>query len=155
MALSLAQVQYIFGRFSFRALSSGLIAPQPAWLARNIVLARAPFPLPTPTGRTETIRCHRLVLQHMLSALGELNHRGLCRLIRSFDGCYVPRHVRWDTNRPLSRHAWGIALDLNAAQFPFGSPRKQDSRLVEVFAKHGFLCGQEDGGLWRNTLDPM
>jgi len=131
------------------------VAPERAWLARNIVAVRSPFPLPMNKGQTEKIRCHRLVAEQILSALRELDDKGLRRLIHTFDGCYLPRHVCWNPERPLSRHSWGIALDLNAAKFPFGSARRQEARLVEVFARHGFLCGQKGGGLWEKTLDPM
>lgn len=155
MTLSFTQVQSLFGRFSFRETARGLVAPEPAWLAGNIVSVKTPFPLPVKSGQVKKIRCHRLAAPHILSALGELNLKGLRGLIRSFDGCYVPRHICWNSRRPLSRHAWGIALDLNAAEFPFGSRRKQDARLVEIFARHGFLCGQRDGGLWKMTLDAM
>ena len=155
MALTNEQVKTSFGSFTYREVGGGLVAPEAGWLARNIVTARAPFPLPSGKGKTEKIRCHRLVAGQIIAALQELEARGLRRLLRSYDGCYLPRHICWDQARPLSRHAWGIALDLNAAQFPFGSARRQDAQLVEVFARHGWRCGQKGSGLWQVTRDPM
>jgi hypothetical protein len=42
-------------------------------------------------------------------------------------------------------------LDFNAGEFPLGSDRKQDARLVEVMERHGFECGQ----VWQHRKDPM
>ena len=44
----------------------------------------------------------------------------------------------------LSRHAWGVAVDLNADDNPHGARSRQDRRLVETFADHGFTYG----GFW-------
>ena len=41
----------------------------------------------------------------------------------------------------VSRHAWGIAVDINAQDNPYGAPSQQDPRLVEVMADHGFIWG--------------
>lgn len=38
----------------------------------------------------------------------------------SFDGVWVPRHIRWDDNRGLSNHTWGLAIDINAGKYPMG-----------------------------------
>jgi len=155
MALSDGQVRERFGKFSWREVGRGIVAPEAGWVARNIVTVKTPFPLPVGKEQTGRIRCHRLVAEGILAALEELKEERLCGLIHSFDGCYVPRHVGWSAKRPLSRHAWGIALDMNAAEFPYGSIKRQDQRLVAIFARQGFLCGQKGGGLWKATVDPM
>jgi hypothetical protein len=82
--------------------------------------------------------------------LADLKQRNLCHLINTFDGCFVPRHMSWDPKRGLSRHAWGIAVDVNARLFPYGSTAKQNARLVEAFKRQGFTWGGE----WK-TPDPM
>ena len=157
MALTDVQVKEMFGKFSWREVGRGIVAPEAGWVARNIVTIKSPFPLPLGKGleKTGRIRCHGLAAERILAALEELGERGLRGLIHSFEGCYVPRHVGWDAKRPLSRHAWGMAIDVNAAEFPYGSAKKQDKRLVEIFKRQGFLCGQKGGGLWQRTLDPM
>jgi hypothetical protein len=55
----------------------------------------------------------------------------------------------------LSRHSWGVPIDLNATQCPYGSDKQQPPQLVAIMARHGFACGQNGGGLWKTTLDPM
>lgn len=73
-------------------------------------------------------------------------------LINSYDGCYVYRNVRGESN--LSLHSWGLAIDLNAATNPLGStspPSFQPQALVETFKKHGFFWG----GNYNHRKDPM
>ena len=142
MSLSLKQVNEIFGAFGYREAGGGVVAPDPAWVAANIVEAEAPFDLPTPRGRTRRIRAHRRVAGLIVAALEDLAAQGLAGLVRTYDGCYVPRHICWDKARGLSRHAWGMAVDLNAGRYKFGSRRRQDARLVLAFERQGFRCGR-------------
>lgn len=86
-------------------------------------------------------------------------------------GCFVFRHQRHDTKRPLSRHAWAIAVDVNAKLnfsrtfspgtlptpwspawwkvWPLGLP----APFVRAFESHGFAWG----GRWTRGgyVDPM
>jgi hypothetical protein len=163
MALTRNEIERYFGRFSYREVGSGLVAPEAGWLARNIVTVQTPWPLPLAQGKDKNgkprtasrIRCHKLVAERILAVLRDLDRQGLRSLIHSYDGCYVPRHICWDKKHGLSTHAWGMALDINAGEFPYGSLRKQEARLVAAFARQGFLCGQKSGGLWRTTVDAM
>lgn len=119
--------------------------------AEHRLLFAPPFELRDGNGRPiRTIRCHRLIGSALKGALGELAARQLGHLVNTFDGCFMPRHMGWDPRRPLSRHAWGIAVDVNARQFPYGSGARQEARLIAAFARHGFTWG----GDWRKP-DPM
>lgn len=150
------EIQSRFGRFGYREIGEGRIEPNAAWAKKSIVSITPPWPLPIGGGRTvRQIRCHRLVAQSLTNALQELQDVELEHLIKTFDGCYVPRHVGWNPQKPLSTHSWGIAIDLNAPWFPFGRRLTQDARLVRCMARHGFACGQPGGGLWRVTCDAM
>lgn len=59
------------------------------------------------------------------------------------------RHIGHDPSRPLSRHCWGIAIDLNEVQNPQGQPPMAAStpgsgsllKLVPIFEQHGFAWG--------------
>lgn len=155
-AFTRAEIERRFGRFRWQEDAGGRIIPDADWSRSNIVVVTAPWPLPVAGGRTaRTVRCHRLVAESLTKALIELQEMELEHLIKTFDGCYVPRHVMWRGDKPLSTHSWGIALDLNAAWFPYGRRVTQDARLVRCFARHGFACGQPGGGLWQTTLDAM
>ena len=134
----------------------GLIIPDRQWVADNIVWVDFPFYLPLSNGKkARGCQIHRKCKPSLLKALRELEQNHLQGLIHSFDGSFVPRHIGWKAGRPLSTHAWGIAVDLNTAEFPMGSLKVQARALVETMANHGFACGQNGGGLWANTMDPM
>ena len=153
MVRSADWVESTFGRFTWRdhPTKRGLIEVLGEWPRRNIVSFPPPFELRDGRGRPlSTVRCHHLVVPALRRALADLSARGLAHLINTFDGCFVPRHMGWDPNRPLSRHSWGIALDVNARQFPYGSRARQNPRLIAAFARQGFAWG----GDWR-TPDPM
>jgi hypothetical protein len=91
------------------------------------------------------------VLPPLRAAMGELARRRLARLVDPGDyaGCYAPRRIR--PGGPLSLHAWGLAVDLNASRNPFGGRSRQDPRLVRIMERHGFTWG----GDWPTARDPM
>jgi hypothetical protein len=146
-------IEATFGRFPWRddPDQRGRIEILGDWTRQNIVSIASPFELRDGRGRPiSAVRCHRLIAPVLQRVLVDLAARRLGHLINTFDGCFVPRHMGWNPHRPLSRHAWGIAVDVNARLFPFGSPARQDDRLIAAFVRHGFTWG----GLWR-TPDPM
>jgi hypothetical protein len=88
-------------------------------------------------------RCHRGVAAALEGALRELEERNLLGLVErgGFAGCWAPRAI--EPGAPLSRHAWGIALDVNVTKNPTGVASLQDPRLVEVFRRWGFASGAQ------------
>jgi hypothetical protein len=48
-------------------------------------------------------------------------------------------------------HAFGAAIDLNAAANPLGEQGSMDSRVIEVFEHFGFFWG----GRFHGRPDPM
>lgn len=146
-------VESTFGRFSWREHPTrrGAIEILGEWQRRNIVSMAPSFEVRSGRGRPlSVIYCHRLIAPALSRVLDDLVARCLGHLINTFDGCFVPRHMGWDPRRRLSRHAWGIAVDVNARLFPYGSRGRQDERLVAAFARQGFTWG----GDW-HTPDPM
>lgn len=153
MPLSEREIKQIFGEFDWTdsERSRGRIVPDPEWVRRNIVLLDPPFPMWNCLRKPlRKIRCHVLVADQVLAVLRGLRQTGQEHLIQTWDGCFVPRHMGWDPKRALSRHSWGVACDVNASRFPYGSKRQQDHRLVGMWQLYGF----ESGGNWR-TPDPM
>jgi len=146
-------VEKTFGKFARKddPATKGRVVVLGDWERQNIVSVAPPFELRDGRGRPlSAIRCHRLIAPALMRVLEDLKARALCHLVNTFDGCFEPRHMRWDPKRALSRHSWGIAVDVNARLFPYGSHARQDERLIAAFARQGFTWG----GDWREP-DPM
>jgi CTP:molybdopterin cytidylyltransferase MocA len=124
--LPLAQVKARFGEFALPSLTHG--RPDPAWTRANLATRRLPV-----LGR---VRCHRLVVDDLGQAMADLQRQGLAKLVdvgafRRQGGCWSPRLLRGPGGR-LSRHAWGIAVEL---------PVTPDERVIRTMARHGFTWG--------------
>lgn len=128
-----------FGSFSYVQNEDGTISPDPAWVKRNIVRGRVPI--------LGDVVCHRLMIPQLTAALSEIEKQGAASSIDAADyhfqgGCYVPRLIRGeDPTRPVSMHAWGLAVDVNVKDNPSGSSSRQDPRVVEAFERWGFRWG--------------
>jgi hypothetical protein len=131
-----------FGAFSYRYFADGTIAPDAAWVRQNIVTTTVPI-----MGR---VTCHRLMVPQLRAALQEVQDSGLGHLLRTYDGCYVPRFIARNPDNSISLHTWGIAIDMDAATNYRGIRGTMDDRIVAIFKKWGFRWG----GDWKYT-DPM
>lgn len=119
--------------FTYQSVGDGTIKIDPAWVSRNIVSADVPI-----LGR---VTCHRIMIDQLAAALREIEAAGLGNLIYDYSGCYVPRHLLWDPNRGISRHAWGLAFDINVPTNGYGQTPTLDLRIVEIFRSWGFKWG--------------
>jgi hypothetical protein len=152
MPLKTSEVERLFGPFGWaESPRKGMIIPANSWVAANIVCLENSWKLVNPEGRLAAIRCHRLIRPKLAAVFNDLVGQNLLGLIRTYDGCFVPRHICWNPKKALSRHSWGIAVDINARFCPYGSLAKQPAKLVSAFRAHGF----EWGGDWKTTKDPM
>jgi hypothetical protein len=135
-------VKAAFGEFAYRPDSGRGVSLNAGWVRRNIVTATVPV--------LGSVRCHRKVIAPLRAALREVRERGLAGHInpRDYAGCYAPRMSSLSAR--LSRHAWGIAVDLNASSNGFGTRGNMDRRVVAIFERHGFGWG----GHWLKP-DPM
>lgn len=127
-----------FGEFPARPTESGSLSLLPRWVSRHIRTDRVPL-----LGK---VTCHRKLFGMLRGALRELRDNGLGHLVRpnEYAGCYNPRYVASPPGVRLSRHVWGIALDINTSGNAFGQEPHQDRRLVKTFRRWGFLWG----GTW-------
>lgn len=130
--LSFAEVKKIFGEWTYRPTSSRFVIPDKAWEDANIVEERVPL--------LGLIACNAKLIPQLTGAMRELIARGLGGLIRTSNGCYSPR-MQVGNTYALSRHAYGIAVDVNATRNPYGETPSQDPRLVEVMERWGFTWG--------------
>jgi hypothetical protein len=119
--------------FTYQSVGDGTIRIAPDWVRRHIVTAEVPI-----LGR---VTCHRIIIPQLTAALQEIERAGLADVITTYDGCWVPRHMLWDANRAISRHAWGVAFDINARTNGYGARPTLDPRVVEIFQRWGFRWG--------------
>ncbi len=131
-----------FGNFSYRYFPDGTIQPDEAWVRANIVTTTVPI-----MGR---VTCHRLMVPQLRGALQEVQDAGLGHLLKTYDGCYVPRFIERNPENSISLHTWGIAIDMDAATNYRGIRGTMDQRIADTFKRWGFRWG----GDWRYT-DPM
>ena len=130
-----ALVKEMFGDFQIKERDGVWITTEPEWREENIQNKRMPI-----LGIT---RCHRLMWEPLEGALNQILEEGLEGYLsieewRSSGGCYAPRRIsRFDSGGSISRHAWGIAIDINTKS---GYP----PRIVEIFNSWGFAWG----GTW-------
>jgi hypothetical protein len=132
----------VVGTFNYEVIGGGRIAPDPAWVARNI--ATEPVPI------LGTVTCHVALFPQLRAALEEVVARGLADEINpdEYAGCYYPRFIAGSTT--LSNHSFGLALDFNVPGNQRGTVGEMDREVVAIFKKWGFAWG----GDWSYT-DPM
>ncbi|MCP4958093.1 MAG: M15 family metallopeptidase [Actinomycetia bacterium] len=139
--LSTLRLKRLIGEFEYRYASGDNIDIEPAWIAANI--GSETFPI------LGNIRCNRIVFDDLTAALSEIELEGLAHLIdvadtRRHGGCWSARRIRGTSGDAISRHAWGLALDINPRSNPWGAPPTMDLRIVAIFRRHGFAWG----GTW-------
>ncbi|MGI8774189.1 MAG: M15 family metallopeptidase [Actinomycetota bacterium] len=129
-----------FGEFSARPQPNGSLIIDPEWVRQNIVTASVPL--------LGEVTCHRRFITRLRNTLGRVKEQGLAQTVDpgDFGGCYSPRFIGRDPEGRLSSHAWGAAIDINAAANPFGSRPTMSLKLVEVMTDHGLNWG----GDWLN-----
>jgi len=133
--LPTALVKEMFGDFQIKERDGTWITIDQTWKEENIETKRVPI-----LGR---ITCHRLMWEPLLGALNQIIDEGLeSGLSReqfiSSGGCYAPRRIsRFDAGGSISRHAWGIAIDIN-------TKTGYKPRIVEIFNDWGYAWG----GTW-------
>ena len=128
--------QKAIGSFTFTINPDGTINQDRKWVNAHLATERMPI--------IGSVRCHKVMLPQLRAALEEIQASGLAHLLKREQAgrCYQPRFVERDpVNHALSKHAWGLAIDLNVYDNPEGSKPKMDPRIVSIFEKWGFRWG--------------
>ena len=128
----------------------------------NLIQMPVPFPLRIAWDTNTTvnkIQVHKLVAPKLQLVFQEiLDTYGLAEIqklgIDLFGGCYNYRKMRGGSD--WSRHAWGIAIDLDPARNPLKASNKTAQfakpaykKMIEIFYKHGFVgLGTEKNYDW-------
>lgn len=131
--LAQSVIKVRFGEFAYRPGDGLSFEIDPVWRGENIVTATVPL--------LGTITCHRAIVPLVDGAMQELVDRGLSHIVdaSTFRGCFNPRYI--SGRRGISRHAWGVALDINWGANPTGLASAQDPRLVDTMDRWGFTSG--------------
>jgi hypothetical protein len=135
-----ARTKQLLGEFDYRVNRDDSLTLDPDWVATNIV--RRNF---TTIGIRAS--CHQRIVDDIQAALDEVAAAGLGFAIdlgntNTYGGCYNPRYSRVSgTIGAVSRHAWGMALDMNTVANAQGRVPRMDCRVVRIFRKHNFAWG--------------
>lgn len=146
-----AELERVFGKFSYTNIRGGAIQVSPSWTSRNIVQldvdTQLPYwPINEYTGQQNNqIDIHRIVAPVLVATWAEVVRLGLHKKIRTFAGSWVPRHQLHNATKPLSTHSWGCAIDFDARWNGYGvRAMKINLEFVKVFERFGW----EWGGRW-------
>jgi hypothetical protein len=135
--LANAQLKDLVGEVAYRPGRGDSVALDPAWVQRNIVTESVPA-----LGR---VTCNRVVLPALRGALTDVVRAGLAGGLGRYGGCTNARLISGgDSGGFLSRHSFGIAVDVNTTRNSFGGRVSMDPRIVDIFRRWGFAWG----GTW-------
>ena len=138
------------------ALRNGVLKPDPAWEAYNLVRINVPWP----GGTIKTMKVHRATVHKWTVFFENVKKAGLLDRFKTFAGahnCRMKRGYEKSTNLAhLSTHSFGAAADFNAAWNPLGAmpaAKGQPGSLVEL-VPIAYDCGMCWGGDF-GRCDPM
>jgi hypothetical protein len=89
------------------------------------------------------IYMNKLLKEPLEKALRNVIGRGLAPEMKTWDGCYIIRNARGLSS--WSMHAWGLAIDVNAATNRLGEDPSLSRAFVRCFTEVGF----DWGGIWK------
>jgi len=87
------------------------------------------------------IYVNKLLVKKLEATFAELIELGLHTEIKTYDGVFNIRPKRGSAG--ISTHAWGIAIDLNAAWNPFRGKVTWSKEFLAVWRKHGWILGAD------------
>ena len=143
--LGTATTKKLLGEFSYHPTVGSSILVAGSWTSSNIAwkMRYADIKLGN--------NCHKLVVEAIQGALTEIKGAGLSRFIDTqnsnrYGGCFVGRYNRLAGNFGApSRHAWGMAFDINTDTNPQGGVPQMNCAVVRILRKWGFAWG---GNFW-------
>jgi hypothetical protein len=143
--LGTATTKKLLGEFSYRPTVGSSILVAGSWTSRNIAWKVRYTDIKLGNN------CHRMVVDAIQGALTEIKNAGLSRFVDTrnsnrYGGCFVGRYNRLAGNFGApSRHAWGMAFDINTDTNPQGGVPQMNCAVVRIFRKWGFAWG---GNFW-------
>jgi hypothetical protein len=124
-----------FGEWAGRPApgNPGFLQIDPAWIQNNITTTTVPI-----LGR---VTCNKRLIPALRAAMEQLANEGDTGVVHDYEGCFVAKFLLNDPSASISHHAWGAAIDINAAESPYGAPPVQPPALVKVMQRQGFIYG--------------
>lgn len=88
------------------------------------------------------IYCNKRMIAPLTAAFKALIATGEVKYLKTWDGCFNIRKSKG--GKSMSLHAWGLAVDVNAAWNGYGKPPTLRAQFVKCFTDAGF----DWGGVW-------
>ena len=135
LILGAIAVKERFGEFAYRPTPDiREVQVERAWTDENLRTVRLPV--------IGAVNCHRLILDDLAAAVDELIAAGYSDWLspRRYAGCWYPRRIMVG-RAALSRHTWGIAIDLNVDMDAPGLGAEPPDELIAIMGRHGFRWG--------------
>jgi hypothetical protein len=135
LVLPQEDIKQRFGEWAGRPApgNAGYLEIDPNWVRDNIVTTTVPI-----LGR---VTCNRRFIPPLRAAMGQLASQGEGGVVHDYEGCFVAKFLLNDPNASISHHAWGAAIDINAAESPYGAAPAQSPVLVKAMEQQGFIYG--------------
>jgi hypothetical protein len=127
-------IKTMFGEFAYRPTQGDFIEIDPAWLEANIVEVEIPL--------LGNDKCHRRFVAKLSGVMIELERAGVADAIdpSAYLGCWNSRFIRG--RKDLSRHAWGVAADINFGNESDGGPGSPTHlALLDAMLQRDILSG--------------
>ena len=149
MITKLEKIKAKYGEFEYKEIGGGFIKIEDSWVKSNIISLNLPI--------IGMVKCHKDIAWALSRVFSHIEYSGDdITLIDINDtkkngGCWVARHQLFDTNKPLSYHSWGIAIDINPTTNGYGKEPTPEMILLSRYFKD---VGFDFGGDWQ-TPDGM
>ena len=143
--LGTATTKKLLGELTYKPTTGSSMLVDATWAAKNIVWKKVYDDI------NLTNNCHKTVAAALQNALSEIKTAGLSNAIdvrnsNRYGGCFVGRYNRFGgVFGSPSRHAWGMAFDINTATNQQGGVPQMNCSVVRIFRKWGFAWG---GNFW-------
>ena len=137
----LAVAKRMVGEFAYKVSESGQVLLEGGW-PQKYISPRAVF-----DDIGVKAACNVNVRVAIQGALSEVRRQGLSRYVdvgntNAYGGCFYPRYNRLAGKLGyLSRHSWGMAIDMNTSVNGQGVVPRMDCRIVRIFRQWGFAWG--------------
>jgi hypothetical protein len=136
LVLSERRLKALVGEVAYRPRGEAVTLDR-RWVRANIRTARVPV--------IGAVTCNRRILPALRGALAEVAARGLGASLGRYGGCSNARRIRGaDSGNRISRHTYGIAIDLNTRNNSYGGRVSMNPQVVAIFRRWGFAWG----GTW-------